>query len=408
MKTLVLCLDIDNDLGKKAGIKGPVVGIDENINAAVSLALKDPMDSDANAIFRAVSLCKEMRAKGKECEVATLTGDEMSTANATANISQQLDYVLKLYPAEEAYIITDGLSDESVMPLIASRITVRGSEIITVKQAKGLEKTYVVLLEKLRDPHYAKLLLGIPGLFIALLSLAHIFSIPLPYLGFLFGTYLILRGFGVWGYVRNVTENLQISRSPLVNALFYIFLGVVLVIALLFSYQAYQKGVELGLKGLALYFYSLGSFLDIAILAFIISVGMKALSHYLSGRMEAFLLQLSFAIAGLTAYGVARAFIQWYVALEPPYLTFGQFLAVMFGLLGLSFVLLKTLYWLRRGWIRAKVKEGAKVYTKDGFFLGRVVGKSAKALIISSPMGRRFEIPYDRVEEVEREQVLAW
>jgi len=407
VKTLVLCLDIDNDLGRKANIKGPVVGIEENINAAVALALKDPADSDANAIFRAVSLCKEMRAKGKECEVATLTGDERSAANATANISQQLDYVLKLYPAEEAYVITDGLSDESILPLIASRVSVRGSEIVTVKQAKGLEKTYVVLLEKLRDPHYARLLLGLPGLLIALLSLTHIFAIPLPYLGFLFGTYLILRGFGVIDYIRAMMENLRISSNPLVNLLFFIFIGVVLTIALLFSYQAYQKGVEMGLKGLSLYLYSLGYFMDLAVVAFILAVVVKALSLYLSGRMERFLLQLSFLVVGLSAYLVGRAFIQWYVAAEPPYLDFGTFLGVLFLTLIGAFVVVKGLYRLRRYWVRARVKEGYKVYSGDGFFLGRVVGVGRKGLIVTSPMGRRFELPYDRVEEVGKEQVLV-
>ncbi len=408
MKTLILCLDIDNDLGKKANVKGPVVGIEENINAAVALALKDPADSDANAIFRAVSLCKEMRAKGKDCEVATLTGDEKSAMNASANISQQLDYVLKLYPAEEAYVVSDGLSDESILPLIASRINVRGSEIITVKQAKGLEKTYVVLLEKLRDPHYAKLLLGIPGLLIALLSLSHIFAVPLPYLGFLFGTYLVLRGFGVLDYVGKMMENMRISSNPLINGLFYLFVGIVLTVALLFSYQAYQKGVEMGLRGVSLYLYSLGYFMDLAVVAFVIAAGVKAFSLYLNGRIERFLLQLSFIIVGLSAYIIARAFVQWYVAAEPPYLDFGAFLSVLALTLIASFIAVKLIYRLRRAWLRERIKEGFKVYTEDGFFLGRVVGIGRKSLTLTSPMGRRFHISYDRIAEVGKEEVVVF
>jgi putative membrane protein len=55
-RTLVLCVDRDDDLGVKAGIETPVIGREKNINAAVSLALRDPEEPDANAIFEAVRI----------------------------------------------------------------------------------------------------------------------------------------------------------------------------------------------------------------------------------------------------------------------------------------------------------------------------------------------------------------
>jgi hypothetical protein len=55
-RILILCVDRDGDLGTKAGIKTPLVGRTVNLDAAVSLALKDPEEPDANAMFEAVSL----------------------------------------------------------------------------------------------------------------------------------------------------------------------------------------------------------------------------------------------------------------------------------------------------------------------------------------------------------------
>ena len=53
-RILILCVDRDGDLGAKAEIKTPVIGRDENLNAAVALALRDPEEPDANAMFEAV------------------------------------------------------------------------------------------------------------------------------------------------------------------------------------------------------------------------------------------------------------------------------------------------------------------------------------------------------------------
>ncbi|MCJ7614473.1 DUF373 family protein, partial [Candidatus Bathyarchaeota archaeon] len=44
-RILVLCVDRDDDLGMKAGINTPVLGRKENVNAAASLALRDPEEA---------------------------------------------------------------------------------------------------------------------------------------------------------------------------------------------------------------------------------------------------------------------------------------------------------------------------------------------------------------------------
>ena len=45
-KLLVICIDRDDDIGKKAGIVSPVVGRNACLDAAQRLALEDPEDDD--------------------------------------------------------------------------------------------------------------------------------------------------------------------------------------------------------------------------------------------------------------------------------------------------------------------------------------------------------------------------
>ena len=53
MKTLVLNVDRDDDFGRKAKVKSPMIGIKDNIESANKLGQADPEDSDLNAIFSA-------------------------------------------------------------------------------------------------------------------------------------------------------------------------------------------------------------------------------------------------------------------------------------------------------------------------------------------------------------------
>ena len=53
---LVVCVDRDDDLGRKAGVNGPVIGRANVVDAAMRLGTADPEDADTNAMFAAVRL----------------------------------------------------------------------------------------------------------------------------------------------------------------------------------------------------------------------------------------------------------------------------------------------------------------------------------------------------------------
>src|SRR5437762_112318 len=75
MKILVLCVDRDDDIGVKTGIKTPLIGREANLNAATKLGLADPEDSDVNALLSAVSTYDGLVRDVQLAEIATICVD---------------------------------------------------------------------------------------------------------------------------------------------------------------------------------------------------------------------------------------------------------------------------------------------------------------------------------------------
>ncbi len=172
MTTLILCVDRDDDLGRKAGVKGPIIGRKNNLDAAVALALADPEDSDANAIFAAVSLYDRMKKEGKDIEVATLTGHENVGIKSDEIIAKQLDKVIRKVKPKNVIFVSDGSEDEYILPLVTSRVPIAHMRKVIVRQSKNIESTYYILMRALKDKKMVKKIL-VP---VALIFLAYAFS----------------------------------------------------------------------------------------------------------------------------------------------------------------------------------------------------------------------------------------
>ena len=106
---LVVCADRDNDLGRKANVTGPILGKKECLNAAAKLAIKDPEDSDVNSIFAAVKKHDEVKKAFPHVEVCVLTGHSKAGFKADKIINEQLDNILKKFPADAIILVTDGI-----------------------------------------------------------------------------------------------------------------------------------------------------------------------------------------------------------------------------------------------------------------------------------------------------------
>ncbi len=195
-KILVLSVDYDDDLYQKTKIRGPVIGREENLKAAQELAIADPQDSDSNTMFQAIKICDELnKEKNVEAEIATITGNKKLGFKADTELNKQLEIVLTEVSPDSCVFVGDGASDEQILPVIQSRIKIDSVKTVTIKQSKELEKTYFVILEKLKDPHYARMILGIPGLLLVSFFLFNLTG--LRYALGLIGIYLIIKGFGV-------------------------------------------------------------------------------------------------------------------------------------------------------------------------------------------------------------------
>ncbi|MEM2463534.1 MAG: DUF373 family protein [Candidatus Bathyarchaeia archaeon] len=206
-RILILCVDRDGDIGAKTEIKTPLIGREGNLNAAVALALKDPEEPDANAMFEAIRLYDRLTSESEPeevFEVATISGSELGGVGADRKIVAELSDVLKVFPADEVILVTDGYSDEAVLPLIESRVPVSSVRRIVVKHSESIEETAALFTRYFKmiveNPRYSRIALGLPGILFLILGVLAIFGLVHYYLMafiIVLGAYMFVKGFGV-------------------------------------------------------------------------------------------------------------------------------------------------------------------------------------------------------------------
>ena len=170
-KVLILCIDTDNDIGKKTKIQTPIIGRKQNIDAATKLLLTDPEEADGNTMFEGVRLYDDINTKTEprgSYEIATIAGSELGGLTADRKIAAELASILKDFSAEGIILVTDGFSDERIIPIIQSRAPIISVRRVVVKHSKSIEETAAVFSRYVRmlfeNPKYSKLFLGPPGI----------------------------------------------------------------------------------------------------------------------------------------------------------------------------------------------------------------------------------------------------
>ncbi len=207
-KILILCVDRDGDLGTKAGIKTPVIGRTANLEAAVSLALRDPEEPDANAMFEAVGLHDRLLKEQKPeeiFEIATICGSEFGGVSADRKLVAELNSLLETFSAGEVILVTDGYTDEAILPLVESRVPVSSVRRIVVKHSESIEETaalfsrYMKML--IQEPKYSRVALGLPGVLILIWGLLAVLGYGVYYYALaivlVLSTFMLIKGFGV-------------------------------------------------------------------------------------------------------------------------------------------------------------------------------------------------------------------
>ena len=354
---LVLCVDLDDDLGRKTGVETPVIGRDAVEDAAVRLATTDPEESDANVLFAGLHIHDEQVEREPEVEVAAVTGLQGGDVAASRRVGEELDRVLATLSASDdvrVVVVTDGAQDESVLPAIRSRVRIDGVRRVVVRQAEDLESMYYTIKQVLDDPETRGTILVPLGILLLIYPLAIVadrLGLPGAVLGItsaLLGLYVLFRGLGLEesldGLAESARRSLYAGRVTIVTyvvALVLVIVGAAEGYALLQSMQA-DPAVQLNsLSALAALTY--GAIRWIAAAGVTSSLG-QITDEYLAGRFEWRYLNAPFYVVAIAAvlHAVSGFFV---AALTLPELAALLTVGTLLGVLStLAFAVVETWY----------------------------------------------------------------
>ncbi len=212
-RILILCVDRDGDLETKAKIKTPLLGRTANLDGATSLALNDPEEPDANAMFEAIRLYDRLQTEKQPeevFEVATISGSDLGGVSADRKVVAELNNLLESFSANEVILVSDGYSDEAVLPLVEFRVPVSSVRRIVIKHSESIEETAALFSKYVKilfdNPRYARMALGLPGLLVFIFGILwainqFVYPGAIYYYGIAFviilGGFLLIKGFGI-------------------------------------------------------------------------------------------------------------------------------------------------------------------------------------------------------------------
>lgn len=207
-RVLVLSVDRDGDLERKAGIRSPISGREAVMAAATGLAVADPEEADANALFAAVKEYDRLRAQEVECDVGAVCGLEESGYKADRKIRSEVEALLSKREYSGIVLISDGAEDELVIPILQTLKPIVSVRRVVVKHSRSVEENYMVLARYLRmlvfDPRYSKWAIGVPGvilLFAGILALAGAGYLAALSIVLILGAAFLIRGFNIDRFV---------------------------------------------------------------------------------------------------------------------------------------------------------------------------------------------------------------
>ena len=313
-KTLVLCVDRDDDIGYKAKVESPVIGRAAALGAATSLALADPEDSDVNAIFQGIRIYDDLLARGEPAEIAVLAGNHTDMIQGDRKIGADLEEIVRSTGAGSSILVSDGAEDEFVLPIIQSRVPVSSVRRVIVSQMPNLESSYYTIRKLMDDPKISRVFLAPVGLALLLYAVATLLGYPegatVIVLGVV-GLYILFRVFGLdeaFGEgvtsLRSSLEKGRFSFVTSVSAIVLAIIGVVLGSASVLEYYNAEFTMGIFLYIISFLYGSIGWFTASAI---VLSVG-KVIDAWLNDPAalpRIIVLPFFIGAIGLIAYGAS-------------------------------------------------------------------------------------------------------
>lgn len=396
-RVLVLCIDRDDDLGRKIGRRGPIIGRDQNLQAGTDLLLADPEEADGNTMLQAVKIHDELIAKGKDVRVVTLTGSSNMGYDADKEVTDQFEKVLSEFPAESCVFVSDGADDEAVMPLISSRLKITSVRKVIMKQARELEQTWVVLLNKLREPYFARLFFGIP----ALILLAFLAS---ESLGFgwrpiiaIVGVYLLIKALGIEESLIATVKSIMLPAGS-VASIVYFFAFVLLVLGVVMGANQYFEKIDEKFSTLEAVAAAIQWFFLFVMAAFVAVFIGKVFMLYPSGKIFEIINSGILTFNNVLLVFVGYSAMAW-IAGDA---WFYQFLSSTLICVALAAAAIEVGRALRIHVISDMKLENKEVITEIGAYMGKIVGVDKKKLIlfVQTPLGHKMPLRLDSIVNV--------
>ncbi len=405
---LIVCVDRDNDLGRKTGIRGPVIGREDNLKAATALALADPGEADANCMFAAVKKFDELVKIIKRVELVTLTGYGKGGFKSDKIINEQLDSVLKKFDPSGFVLVTDGAEDDQVIPILQSRAPIVSKETVVIKQAQQIESAFFTVREALRDPYIARIVFGIPAvLLLAFFAFSTISpGQALQIISFVLGIYLLMKALDIeeplLRGVRSITGSISVQRPS-----FPFYLGSIFILAFggITAYTTFS-GMQIT-----------DPLLDVVTIAqsTYLYIFLAALSVAVARCIDAVHLRRAFTLRKYILMGIGIILLWW--ILDAATLVFMRLADLNWFLLSIlsSFVMLLIAYRLSEVMdIRGKVTKlllDLPIYSAEGTFLGKVesIDRKKKSILFKdSKTSKEVEVGKGKFSVANGRVMISW
>ncbi|KZN24884.1 hypothetical protein A4G99_06815 [Haladaptatus sp. R4] len=207
MSTLVVCVDRNDDIGRKTGLEMPVAGWEAVQALVTDVGLADPEDSSVNCLLEALRVARDLRDEDEESMVAVISGTADTRVGADRAVAAQLDDLIAEHHPDSTIIVIDSAEDERLVPIVESRVRVDAVDRVVVRQARDIESTYYLLKQFLADEELRQTVLvptGIALIAFPVLLLKLGLAMATSAIAAVVGLFALYKGLAIGSYFRNL------------------------------------------------------------------------------------------------------------------------------------------------------------------------------------------------------------
>lgn len=286
MGLLVIAIDRDNDLGRKTGIRSPVLGREPNVKAALELGLADPEESDTNTMFAAIKTYDQLLESGENVEIVTICGDVRVGTKSDMKIANILDQVIAKTKSTRAILVSDGAEDRELEPIIRSRLRIDSTKMVVVQQSRPIEDTFYTIVHKMEDPKIQRQFIfpiALVAFVYGLLTWFGFSDIASGAIWVVLGGYLLIKVAGWEEAIRNFYTELLTVTSERVSFFSYAWLiaSLLMIVGITRGLDQMQEVSNQGVLAMVLAFMSIDGILLLLLASLVVIEVARTIDTYL-------------------------------------------------------------------------------------------------------------------------------